>query len=126
MAAPSPSATYRIERRGSIVLATFAGSLDLPHARHLFADVRREVASGKGLQIVIYDANDISLDTNVIPEAQRSAKDLAPFVRAFGVVMTSASLRFALAMVRLVSPRPIHAFERLDDALAWAEGELKR
>jgi hypothetical protein len=126
MAAPSPSPTYRIERRGSVMLVRVAGRVEVPFIQHVFTDLRRELASGKGTQILVYDASDISLDPKVIPEAQRSAKEFAPFVSAFAVVLTSATVRFAVSMVQLVSPRPIHAFERLDDALAWAERELVR
>jgi hypothetical protein len=117
---------YELTRRGEIVVCTVVGHIDAPSAVTLFADVRRELTSRPGRQIIVYDAGAIdSFDSAVVPEAQRSARELTPHLRGFAVVSTKAFVRFALSMVKLATPHTIAVFEHLPQAIAWGERALR-
>jgi len=118
---------YEMTRKGDIVVCTTVGCIDAPSAVALFDAVRREVTSLPArAQILVYDATALdSLESGVIPHAQRSVRELGQSVLGFGVVSRKAFVRFAVAMVKLATPHMIVAFEELPEALAWGERTLR-
>jgi len=117
---------YEMTRKGDMVVCTTAGCMDAPSAAALFDAVRREVTPLPARVILIYDATALdSLESGVIPHAQRSVRELDRSVLGFGVVSRKAFVRFAVSMVKLATPHMIVAFEELPEALAWGERTLR-
>jgi hypothetical protein len=116
----------RIERRGSVVIASFPAH-PTPEAMHAFFDRMEEMLLQRPLALVLDAAEVRSAPISVRDAAGRRLKVMEPLLRRSlrgqATVVASPLVRGALATVHFFAPPkyPAKSFGDLASAIRWAE-----